>query len=85
MSGIPEACVTGPARICRSPGPTRVAWFITDLYGSFMASGIHGQRLFVSPALDLVVVHYASQVVSPAVPQVPLVQAFLSVGKRLNG
>ncbi|MGW4435215.1 hypothetical protein ACWELO_05530 [Streptomyces sp. NPDC004596] len=50
-----------------------------------MASGIHGQRLFVSPALDLVVVHYASQVVSPAVPQVPLVQAFLSVGKRLNG
>lgn len=60
-------------------------WILNDPYGSFMASGIHGQRLFVSPALDLVVVHYASQVVSPAVPQVPLVQAFLSIGERLNG
>lgn len=60
-------------------------WILNDPYGSFMASGIHGQRLFVSPALDLVVVHYASQVVSPAVPQVPLVQAFLSIGRRLNG
>ncbi|MEU8728639.1 serine hydrolase [Streptomyces tendae] len=60
-------------------------WILNDPYGSFMASGIHGQRLFVSPALDLVVVHYASQVISPAVPQVPLAQAFLSIGLHLNG
>ncbi|MFG3378118.1 serine hydrolase domain-containing protein [Streptomyces tendae] len=60
-------------------------WILNDPYGSFMASGIHGQRLFVSPALDLVVVHYASQVISPAVPQVPLAQAFLSIGLYLNG
>ncbi|CAM5262984.1 6-aminohexanoate-dimer hydrolase [Streptomyces tendae] len=59
-------------------------WILNDTHGSFMASGIHGQRLFVSPALDLVVVHYASQVVSPAVPQAPLVQAFLSIGTHLN-
>ncbi|MDA5146324.1 serine hydrolase [Streptomyces sp. AD681] len=60
-------------------------WILNDPYGSFMASGIHGQRLFVSPALDLVVVHYASQVISPAVPQAPLAQAFLSIGLHLNG
>lgn len=59
-------------------------WIMNDPYGSFMASGIHGQRLFVSPALDLVVVHYASQVVSPAVPHAPLVPAFLQMGTRLN-
>ena len=39
----------------------------------------------VMGALDLVVVHYASQVISPAVPQVPLAQAFLSIGLYLNG
>ncbi|MFD3662512.1 serine hydrolase domain-containing protein [Streptomyces sp. NPDC058659] len=60
-------------------------WIPNDPYGSFMASGIHGQRLFISPALDLVIVHYASQIVSPAVPQVPLVQAFLKIGTHLCG
>ncbi|WP_344534923.1 serine hydrolase [Streptomyces albiaxialis] len=60
-------------------------WVPNDPYGSFMASGIHGQRLFVSPALDLVVVHYASQIVSPSLPQAPLVQAFLRIGARLQG
>ncbi|MFD3563009.1 serine hydrolase domain-containing protein [Streptomyces sp. NPDC058686] len=58
-------------------------WIPNDPYGSFMASGIHGQRLFISPALDLVIVHYASQIVSPAVPQVPLVKAFLGIGAHL--
>lgn len=60
-------------------------WIPNDPYGSFMASGIHGQRLFISPALDLVIVHYASQIISPAVPQVPLVQAFLKIGTHLRG
>ncbi|MFI6844328.1 hypothetical protein OG535_38295 [Kitasatospora sp. NBC_00085] len=59
-------------------------WIPNDPYGSIMASGIHGQRLFISPARDLGVVHYASRVVSPAVPQVPLVQAFLTTGRHLN-
>ncbi|MGW4027535.1 hypothetical protein ACWEEL_40385, partial [Streptomyces sp. NPDC005009] len=48
------------------------------------ASGIHGQRLFVSPGLDLVVVHFGSQVISPTVPAVPLVQAFLRLGVHLD-
>ncbi|MEU0633735.1 serine hydrolase [Streptomyces sp. NPDC005989] len=59
-------------------------WILNDPYGSFMASGIHGQRLFISPALDLVIVHYASQIISPSVPQVPLVQAFLKIGTHLH-
>ncbi|MFI8816345.1 MULTISPECIES: hypothetical protein [unclassified Streptomyces] len=50
-----------------------------------MASGIHGQRLFVPPGLDLVVTHFASQVMSPAVPPAPLVQALLRIGAHLNG
>ncbi|MFE5051876.1 serine hydrolase domain-containing protein [Streptomyces sp. NPDC056637] len=59
-------------------------WILNDPYGSYMASGIHGQRLFVSPGLDLVVVHFGSQVMSPAVPPVPLVQAFVRIGVHLN-
>ncbi|MCX5230825.1 hypothetical protein [Streptomyces sp. NBC_00233] len=31
------------------------------------------------------VVHYASRIVSPAVPQAPLVQAFLTIGTHLCG
>jgi hypothetical protein len=49
-----------------------------------MACGIHGQRLFVSPGLDLVVVHFGSQVMSPAVRPAPLVQAFLRIGEHLD-
>ncbi|MFD8823857.1 serine hydrolase domain-containing protein [Streptomyces sp. NPDC059605] len=60
-------------------------WIPNDPYGSFMAGGIHGQRLFISPALDLVIVHYASQIISPSVPQIPLVQAFLQIGTHLCG
>ncbi|MCX5441323.1 serine hydrolase [Streptomyces sp. NBC_00063] len=59
-------------------------WILNDPHGSCMASGIHGQRLFVSPGLDLVVVHFGSQVMSPAVPPVPLVQAFVKIGVHLN-
>ncbi|GJF21090.1 MULTISPECIES: serine hydrolase domain-containing protein [Streptomyces] len=89
--GVPD----GYPRRVRFPGapPTSPAtlsyhdlwWILNDPYDSYMASGIHGQRLFVSPGLDLVVVHFGSQVVSPAVPVAPLVQAFLRIGTRLAG
>ncbi|MFJ8851199.1 hypothetical protein [Streptomyces sp. NPDC102437] len=59
-------------------------WILNDPYGSFMASGIHGQRFFVSPGLETVIVHYGSQVMSPAVPVPPLVPAFLQIGARLR-
>lgn len=60
-------------------------WIPNDPYGSFMASGIHGHRLFVPPGLGLVVTHFASQVMPPTVPPAPLVQAFLRIGAHLNG
>jgi CubicO group peptidase (beta-lactamase class C family) len=60
-------------------------WIPDDPYGSYMASGIHGQRLFVSPGLDLVVVHFGSQVISPSVPVAPFVRAFLRTGAHLAG
>ncbi|MFI6942465.1 serine hydrolase domain-containing protein [Streptomyces sp. NPDC050418] len=60
-------------------------WIPNDPYGSYLASGIHGQRLFVSPGLDLVAVHFGSQVISPDVPVAPLVQAFLRIGTHLQG
>ncbi|MEX0172522.1 serine hydrolase domain-containing protein [Streptomyces sp. LMG1-1-1.1] len=90
VSGVPD----GYPRRVRFPAAPHDApatlsyhdlwWIPNDPYGSFMASGIHGQRLFVCPTLDLVVVHYASQIVSPAVPPAPLVQAFLTIGAHLH-
>ncbi|MGW4379567.1 serine hydrolase domain-containing protein [Kitasatospora sp. NPDC004531] len=90
VSGVPDGYprrVRFPAAPADAPATLSyhdLWWIPNDPYGSFMASGIHGQRLFISPALDLVVVHYASQVVSPAVRQVPLVQAFLAIGDHLT-
>ncbi|TXS54214.1 serine hydrolase domain-containing protein [Streptomyces sp. t39] len=89
VSGVPDGYprrVRLPAAPATSPATLSyhdLWWIPNDAYGSFMASGIHGQRLFVSPGLDLVVVHFGSQVVSPSVPVVPLVQAFLRIGTHL--
>ncbi|MFB7369284.1 serine hydrolase domain-containing protein [Streptomyces sp. NPDC056222] len=90
VSGVPE----GYPRRVRFPAapPTSPAtlsyhdlwWIPNDPYGSYMASGIHGQRLFVSPGLDLVVVHFGSQVISSAVPVAPLAQAFVRIGVHLG-
>ncbi|NLU68275.1 serine hydrolase [Streptomyces sp. HNM0574] len=91
VSGVPDCCprrVRFPAAPADAPATLSyhdLWWIPNDPYGSFLASGIHGQRLFVSPGLDLVVVHYASQVVSPAVSQPPLLQAFLRMGTHLRG
>ncbi|MGQ4485038.1 serine hydrolase domain-containing protein [Streptomyces sp. SAS_281] len=77
---FPGAPVTSPATLSYHD----LWWIPNDPYGSYMASGIHGQRLFVSPGLDLVVVHFGSQVISSAVPVVPFVQAFLQIGAHLH-
>ncbi|MGW2117458.1 serine hydrolase domain-containing protein [Streptomyces zhihengii] len=89
VSGVPD----GYPRRVRLPGapltsPATLSyhdlwWIPNDAHGSFISSGIHGQRLFVSPGLDLVVVHFGSQVVSPSVPAVPFAQAFLGIGAQL--
>ncbi|MER5310650.1 serine hydrolase [Streptomyces sp. NPDC002773] len=91
VSGVPDGYphrVRFPAAPPEAPATLSyhdLWWIPNDPYGSFMASGIHGQRLFISPTLDLVIVHYASQIISPSVPQVPLVQAFLKIGTHLRG
>ncbi|MFC9059052.1 serine hydrolase domain-containing protein [Streptomyces sp. NPDC057074] len=78
---FPAAPPTSPATLSYHD----LWWILNDPYDSYMASGIHGQRLFVSPGLDLVVVHFGSQVVSPAVPAAPLAEAFLRIGTHLAG
>ncbi|NEY36692.1 serine hydrolase [Streptomyces sp. PRKS01-65] len=89
--GVPEGYprrVRFPAAPPESPATLSyhdLWWILNDPYGSYLASGIHGQRLLVSPGLGLVVVHFGSQVVSPAVPAAPLVQAFLRIGAHLAG
>lgn len=77
---FPAAPATTPATLSYHD----LWWVLNDPYQSFMAGGIHGQRLFVSPSLELVIAHYASQVMSPAVPPAPLVQAFIRIGEHLN-
>ena len=59
-------------------------WLPNDPYQSFTANGIHGQRLFVSPKLELVIAHYGSHVMSPSIPVPPFVQLFLQIGEHLD-
>ncbi|WP_409055535.1 serine hydrolase domain-containing protein [Streptomyces sp. SYP-A7185] len=90
VSGVPDGYprrVRFPAAPPEAPATLSyhdLWWVLNDPYDSFMASGIHGQRLFVSPRLDLVIAHFASQIVSPAVPPASLVPAFLQIGAHLN-
>ena len=74
VAGITEDVPEGPAQRVRSVRTPNARasmsyhdywWLPHDPFGSFTANGIHGQRLFVSPALDLVVVHYGAHVMSP--------------------
>lgn len=60
-------------------------WIPNDPYGSFMAGGIHGQRLFGPPGLDLVVVHFGCQAMSLSVPRAPLGQARSSRSVPVSG
>ncbi|MFF8617405.1 serine hydrolase domain-containing protein [Streptomyces sp. NPDC015350] len=89
-SGVPDGYprrVRFPAAPPDSPATLSyhdLWWIPNDPYGSYLASGIHGQRLLVSPGLDLVAVHFGSQVISPDVPVAPLVQAFLRIGTHLE-
>ncbi|MFF8914285.1 hypothetical protein ACF08M_13435 [Streptomyces sp. NPDC015032] len=59
-------------------------WILNDPHESFMADGIHGRRLLISPEPDPVIVHFASQVMSPSVAPAPLVPAFLGIGAHLD-
>ncbi|PXX54943.1 hypothetical protein DFR70_12284 [Nocardia tenerifensis] len=60
-------------------------WLLNDGHGSYMASGIHGQRLLISPGNDLVIVHYGAHILSPSAPQTPLVGLFAQIAAILMG
>ncbi|WP_245677067.1 serine hydrolase domain-containing protein [Nocardia acidivorans] len=60
-------------------------WLLDDAHGSYMASGIHGQRLFVAPGSDLVIVHFGAHILSPAVPPPPLVPMFAQIAAAVAG
>lgn len=60
-------------------------WIPYDGYGSFAAHGRYGQRLYVSPGLELVVAHFGSQLVGPDVPVPQLDALALSIGRHLQG
>lgn len=78
---LPRASASSPATMSYRD----YWWILNDPFGSFMASGIHGQRLFISPGLDLVVAHFGSQIISPSVPPPPFASAFARVGLALRG
>ncbi|MFJ9367624.1 serine hydrolase domain-containing protein [Nocardia sp. NPDC101769] len=58
-------------------------WQLNDGSGSYMASGIHGQRMLVSPGRDLVIVHYGAHILSPSLPQSPLILLFAQIADAL--
>lgn len=59
-------------------------WILNDPFGSFMASGIHGQRLLISRDLEFVVAHFGAHILSPAIDTPPnFVPAFLQIGTHL--
>lgn len=59
-------------------------WVPYDGHKSFEARGIHGQRLYVSPGLEMVVAHYGSHVMSPSVPVPPFEPVFQQIGAYLS-
>lgn len=91
ITAVPD----GPTRRVRLPRdpvdtPPRLGyhdfwWILDDGLGSYMASGIHGQRLYVCPARELVIVHYGAHILSPAVPPPPLVPLFAQIGGAVAG
>ncbi|WP_370181735.1 serine hydrolase domain-containing protein [Rhodococcus wratislaviensis] len=90
ISTVPEgatAQVRLPRAAANSPATMSYRdywWILNDPFDSFMASGIHGQRLFVSRELDLVVAHFGSQIISPCVPTPPFPAVFTRLGTHLS-
>ena len=88
-AGVPEgypAKVRSPRAPVDSPATMSYHdywWILNDPFESFMASGIHGQRLLISRDLELVVAHFGAHILSPAITPPPFVPAFLQIGTHL--
>lgn len=59
-------------------------WIPYDGYGSFAAHGRYGQRLYVAPALELVVAHFGSHLIAPDVPVPAFDPVIRAIGRHLR-
>ncbi|GAB3648414.1 serine hydrolase domain-containing protein [Ramlibacter alkalitolerans] len=81
-----------PAKFARAgytllPGYSyRSMWWVShNALGAFEARGIHGQRLYVAPAADLVVARFASHPVASSAANDPItLPALLALGRMLR-
>jgi CubicO group peptidase (beta-lactamase class C family) len=64
----------------------RSMWWVTDKKGgAFMARGVHGQRIYVDPAAEMVIVRYASHPVAGNSANDPVTMpAFDVLAQHLN-
>jgi hypothetical protein len=77
-----------PAGYSLLPGYSyRSMWWIAhDPLGVFEARGIHGQRLYVAPAAELVIARFASHPVASSAANDPItLPAFRAVARMLSG
>ena len=96
---LPQAVVddirrgADPAKFARAgytllPGYSyRSMWWVThNELGAFEGRGIHGQRLHVAPAADMVVARFASHPVAASAANDPITMpALLALGRLLRG
>ncbi|MHC3369817.1 hypothetical protein ACYAFX_22880 [Rhodococcus aetherivorans] len=94
VTGLGARVPTGPGARVRPPNASPDSrstlsyrdywWVLDDPFGSYTATGIHGQMLFVSPGLELMVALYGSRVESPSVPAPAFVLACYQIGAHLG-
>jgi CubicO group peptidase (beta-lactamase class C family) len=65
----------------------RDMWWIThDEHDAFEARGIHGQRLYVAPAAEMVVARFASHPIASSAANDPITMpALIALGRMLRG
>ena len=65
----------------------RDMWWVThNEHQAFEARGIHGQRLYVAPAAEMVVARFASHPIAASAANDPITMpAFLALGRMLRG
>jgi CubicO group peptidase (beta-lactamase class C family) len=65
----------------------RDMWWVThDEHDAFEARGIHGQRLYVAPAAEMVVARFASHPIAASAANDPITMpALLALGRLLRG
>lgn len=95
---VPEAVVadirkgSDPAKFAKAgytllPGYSyRSMWWVThNEHGAFEGRGIHGQRLYVAPAAELVVARFASHPIAASAANDPVtLPALLALGRMLR-